>query len=54
MEDNHYDIKELLAMAEEARLHFIIAPRGYGRRAYEETQEERNIYPYGKAELIQD
>ena len=53
MEDNHYDIKELLAMAEEARLHFIIAPRGYGRRAYEETQEERKNRN-GKIEFIQD
>lgn len=53
MEDNHYDIKELLAMAEEVRLHFIIAPRGYGRRAYEETQEERTK-ENGKIEFIQD
>lgn len=43
MEDNdHYDIKELLAMAEEIRLHFVITPKGYGRNKFEERQKERD------------
>ena len=42
MEDNdHYDIKELLAMTEETRLHFVITPKGSGRRKWDERHKER-------------